>query len=115
PEAGDEPVTEEDLEREALQTVRGVGLKMSAEIHSAGYTKPIHLVFESDPERMSFITGLDRKKCKQILAQADKWYAQQTWSDEERAEHDDDREDFNEEIAERFQEATEALAEAEEV
>ena len=115
PDAGDEPVTEEDLEREALQMVRGVGVKMAVEIHSAGYTKPIHLVFEDDPERMSFITGLDRKKCKQVLAQADKWYAQQAWSDEERAEHDDDREDFVEEIAERFEEAKEALAEAEEV
>ena len=88
---------------------------MSVEIHSAGYTKPIHLVFEEDPERMSFITGLDRKKCKQVLAQADKWFAQQDWSDEEKAEHEDDRTDFSEEIAERHASATEALAEAEKV
>ncbi len=100
PQKGDLPVTEEDLERAALQGIRGVGERVAAALHEGGYPKPIHLVFEDDPDRVASLSGIDGKKAKQILAAAKKWYAQQTLSDEERAEHDEECADFLEEIGE---------------
>ncbi len=100
PDDGSAPVTEEDLEREALQVIRGVGAKVATAIHDAGYSKPVHLAFEDDVPRFAALTSLDPKKSKQILAAASKWYEQQNWSDEEKAEHADDREDLMEVLTE---------------
>lgn len=95
----DEFVTEADLEREALMKIRGVGEKVAAAIYDAGYAEPLFVAAENDPERFSKLTGLDLKKCKQILAASDKWYDQQGFSEEEREEHEQDFADFRAEFA----------------
>ncbi len=100
PRKGDQPVTEEDLERQELMKIRGVGDKVAEALHSAGYTRPLHLVFETSHERAAQMAGLDAKKCKQILAAADKWYQQQRFSDEEKEEHEEERTEFIEELEE---------------
>lgn len=84
---GDEVITGADLEREALMQIRGVGDKVASQLYEVGYTDPMFLVAEDDAERLSMLTGLDAKKCKQILSAADKWYQQQEFSEEEQADH----------------------------
>lgn len=100
PKGDDVPMTEEDLERAALEEIRGVGEKVAASLHGAGYTKPLHLAFETEPTRMARLAGIDEKKAKQISAAAEKWYKQRNWTAEELAEHEEDRADFLEEVAE---------------
>ena len=95
----DEFVTEADLEREALMQIRGVGDRVAAQLYDAGYTDPLFLVAENDADRLASLTQLDAKKCRQILAAADKWYQQQNFSDEEREEHAEEFEAFRQEFA----------------
>lgn len=84
---GTEVVTGADLEREALMKIRGVGDKVASQLYEVGYTDPMFLVAEDDADRLAMLTGLDAKKCKQILSAADKWYQQQEFSEEEQADH----------------------------
>lgn len=95
----DEFVTEADLEREALMQIRGIGDRVAAQLYDSGYTDPLFLVAENDPERLAALTQLDVKKCRQILAAADKWYQQQNFSDAEREEHEEEFEAFRAEFA----------------
>lgn len=110
----DQPMTEEDLEREALTQVRGVGEKVAESLHAAGYTKPLLLSFEDDAERMASLAGIDAKKAKQIIAAAAKWYGQKTFSEEELEEHREEREEFIEELEELMAEQAEQEASPEE-
>jgi N utilization substance protein A len=91
PKKGEQLTTEEDLERTALTEIRGVGEKVAVALHAAGYTRPRYIAWESDPERMARLSGLDEKKCKQIIATAAKWYAGLTLPDDERAEHEEEK------------------------
>lgn len=95
----DEFVTEADLEREALMKIRGIGDKVAAQLYDAGYTDPMFVVAEDSAERLASLTGLDVKKCKQILAAADKWYNQQGFSDDEKEEHQEEFEAIRQEFA----------------
>lgn len=95
----DEFVTEADLEREALMQIRGIGDRVAAQLYDAGYTDPLFVVAENDADRLAALTQLDVKKCRQILAAADKWYQQQNFSDDERAEHEEEFEAFRQEFA----------------
>jgi N utilization substance protein A len=106
----DLPMTEEDLEREALTQVRGVGDKVAESLHAAGYTKPLLLSFEEDAERMASLAGIDVKKAKQIISAAAKWYSQKTFSEEELEEHREEREEFIEELEELMAEQAEQEA-----
>jgi transcription termination/antitermination protein NusA len=110
----DLPMTEEDLEREALTQVRGVGEKVAESLHAAGYTKPLLLSFEDDADRMASLAGIDAKKAKQIIAAAAKWYSQKTFSEEELEEHREEREEFIEELEELMAEQAEQEASPEE-
>ena len=56
--------------------------------------------FETSHERAAQMAGLDPKKCKQILAAADKWYQQQRFTDEVKEEHEEERAEFIEELEE---------------
>ncbi|MFT6629761.1 MAG: N utilization substance protein A, partial [Flavobacteriales bacterium] len=103
----DGPMTEEDLEREALTQIRGVGEKVAESLHAAGYTKPQFLTYEDDAERMASLAGIEPKKAKQILAAATKWFAQKTLSADELEEQAEEREEFLEEIQEMFEEKQE--------
>ena len=103
PAEGSTAVTEEDVERETLQKIRGVGAATAAAVHAAGYTRPLHLVYETDAARLAAMSGIDPKKAKQLLAAAQQWYRLQQWSEEELAEHASDGADFAAELAERFE------------
>jgi N utilization substance protein A len=89
-------VTEEDLEKERLTEIRGVGDKMADDLHGAGYTDRRHLAWETDADRMSALTGLELKRCKQVLAAAAKWYEQQSRTPEEQEEEAEARAEFEE-------------------
>ncbi|MCB9506600.1 MAG: transcription termination/antitermination protein NusA [Myxococcales bacterium] len=103
PADGSAPVTEEDVEREALQRIRGIGAAVAVAVHAAGYTKPLHLVYETDADRLAAMSGIDGKKAKQLLGAAEKWHKQQRWSEEELSEQASEGEEFREELAERFE------------
>lgn len=103
-ETDDEIVTEADLERQALMKIRGVGEKMATQLYDAGYISPLFVVAENDPEQLATLTGLDLKKCQQILAAADKWYEQNEFSDEETEEHQETFEFIRQEFAVMAQE-----------
>lgn len=107
----DASMTEEDLDRQDLQSIRGVGEAVAQALFAAGYTRPIHLAFETDADRMAGLSGIDPKKARQVLAAAEKWMAQQRFSDEEREEHEDEREEFIESIADRWTDAQAEMAE----
>lgn len=113
-EADEEVVTEADLERQALMKIRGVGEKMATQLYDAGYISPLFVVAEDDPEQLATLTGLDLKKCQQILAAADNWYEQAEFSDEEIAEHNEQFEFIRQEFAVMAQELKNAELEAEE-
>jgi|SRR5690625_1944498 len=98
-DADDDIVTEADLERQALMKIRGVGEKMATQLYDAGYISPLFVVAEDDAEQLATLTGLDLKKCQQILAAADKWYEQSDFSDEEREEHQEQFEFIRQEFA----------------
>lgn len=97
-EDGDEFVTEADLERDALMKIRGVGEKVAAQLYDAGYTDPLFVAAANDADQLALLTGLDVKKCKQILSAADKWYNQQGFSDEEKEEHEEEFEAIRQEF-----------------
>lgn len=86
----DELLTAADLERDALTKIRGVGERVASLLYDSGFTDPIFLVAVQDPEPVTQLTGLNAKKATQILEAADKWYLQQEFSDEERAEHEEE-------------------------
>ena len=98
PKRGELPITEEDIERTDLMLIRGIGEKVAELLHGAGYTKPINLYFEDDPNRVSLLTELNFKKCRQLLVAARKWYKQQHFSKEVLEEHEEEREEWLEEI-----------------
>jgi N utilization substance protein A len=104
PKRGESPVTEEDLERQELTKVRGVGERMADALHAAGYTKPRYIAYETDAGRMAGLSGLELKRCKQILAMAVKWYEQAGYSADEREEHNEERQEFLGMITERWSE-----------
>lgn len=95
-------LTEEDLERQALAQLRGVGDKVAEVLHAGGYTKPNHLLMEKDAKRMAALTGLDFKKCRQLLAAAQKWAKMQKLSAEELAEIAEEAVDFGAALDERL-------------
>lgn len=95
----DDIITEADLERQALMKIRGVGEKMATQLYDAGYISPLFVVAENDAEQLATLTGLDLKKCQQILAAADKWYEQSEFSEEESAEHQEQFEFIRQEFA----------------
>jgi len=111
PKRGELPVTEEDIERQDLSKIRGVGEKVAVDLHAAGYTKPLYVSFEVDAERMARLSGLDPKKCKQIIATAKKWYEQEKFSEDVLEEHVEEREEFFELLAARVLAAAEDAAE----
>src|SRR5699024_6455297 len=90
---------EADLERQALMKIRGVGEKMATQLYDAGYISPLFVVAENDAEQLATLTGLDVKKCQQILAAADKWYEQSEFSEEEIEEHRETFEFIRQEFA----------------
>lgn len=98
-DADDEVITEADLERQALMKIRGVGEKMATQLYDAGYISPLFVVAENDAEQLATLTGLDVKKCQQILAAADKWYEQSEFSEEEIEEHRETFEFIRQEFA----------------
>lgn len=112
---GDDFVTEADLEREALMQVRGVGEKVAAQLYEAGYIEPLFLVAEDDADRLAQLTGLDVKKCKQILSAAEKWYSQQGFSEEEIAEHHEAFGHLRQEFIAMAEELARASASAEDI
>jgi transcription termination/antitermination protein NusA len=103
PRRGEQPITEEDLERQELTKIRGVGEKMAEQLHSAGYTRPRYLSYEDNAERMAALSGLDIKRCKQLLALASKWYEQQHYPADEVEEHQEERGEFLESVDEKYQ------------
>lgn len=103
PRRGEQPITEEDLERQELTKIRGVGEKMAEQLHSAGYTRPRYLSYEDNAERMAALSGLDLKRCKQLLALASKWYEQQHYPADEVEEHQEERGEFLESVDEKYQ------------
>jgi len=94
PRRGEQPITEEDLERQELTKIRGVGEKLAEQLHQAGYTRPRYLSYEDNAERMARLAGLDFKRCKQLLALASKWYEQQNYPADEAEEHQEERGEF---------------------
>jgi N utilization substance protein A len=94
PRRGEQPITEEDLERQELTKIRGVGEKLAEQLHQAGYTRPRYLSYEDNAERMARLAGLDLKRCKQLLALASKWYEQQNYPADEAEEHQEERGEF---------------------
>ncbi len=104
PKRDEGALTEEDLERQALEEIRGVGEKVAEALHAAGYTRPMHVVYEIDATRMSGLTGLDYKKCRQIQAAAQKWLTGRRLSDAEREEMEEERVDFVSALELRWQE-----------
>jgi N utilization substance protein A len=118
PRRGEAPLTEEDLEKQELTKIRGVGERMADALHEAGYTRPRYIAYEDDASRMSVLSGLELKRCKQIIAMAHKWYEQANYSAEEIEEHGEEKEEFLEALVERVAalpapEATETESEAE--
>ena len=99
----DAELTEEDLERDALTEVRGVGEKVAEALHAGGYTKPLFLAFEDNVDRVAALTGVEGKKAKQILAAAEKWFGQKQFSEDELEEHGEEKAEFLEEIEELHQ------------
>lgn len=99
----DAELTEEDLERDALTEVRGVGEKVAEALHAGGYTKPLFLAFEDNVDRVAALTGVEAKKAKQILAAAEKWFGQKQFSEDELEEHGEEKAEFLEEIEELHQ------------
>jgi N utilization substance protein A len=107
PEEPADSLTEADLEREALTDVRGIGEKVAHTLYDAGYQTPLHLVAEDNAERLSELTGLDLKKCKQILASAEKWYEQEDFDEMDREEHEEEFEFIREDLEELVEDARE--------
>jgi N utilization substance protein A len=103
PRRGEQPITEEDLERQELTKIRGVGEKLAEQLHHAGYTRPRYLSYEDNAERMARLAGLDLKRCKQLLALAAKWYEQQNYPADEAEEHQEERGEFLSLIDDRYQ------------
>jgi N utilization substance protein A len=103
PRRGEQPITEEDLERQELTKIRGVGEKLAEQLHQAGYTRPRYLSYEDNAERMARLAGLDLKRCKQLLALASKWYEQQNYPADEAEEHQEERGEFLSLIDDRYQ------------
>lgn len=91
PKRSGEALSEEELEREQLMEIRGIGDKVAAQIHTGGYLTPVQVALEDESNRFAALTGLDGKKSKQILAAAKKWLAQRGVSAEEAAEHEEIR------------------------
>ncbi len=91
PKRSGDALSEEELEREQLMEIRGIGDKVAAQIHGGGYLTPVQVALEDDANRFAALTGLDSKKSKQILAAAKKWLAQRGVSEEEAAEHEEIR------------------------
>ena len=103
PRRGEQPITEEDLERQELTKIRGVGEKLAEQLHTVGYTRPRYLFYEDNAERMARLAGLDLKRCKQLLALASKWYEQQNYPADEAEEHQEERSEFLGVIEDRYQ------------
>lgn len=103
PRRGEQPITEEDLERQELTKIRGVGEKLAEQLHTAGYTRPRYLFYEDNSERMARLAALDIKRCKQLLALASKWYEQQNYPAEEVEEHQEERGEFLSGIEDKYQ------------
>jgi N utilization substance protein A len=104
PRRGEQPITEEDLEKQELTKIRGVGEKMAEQLHEAGYTRPRYLAYEDNAERLATLSSLDLKRCKQLLALAAKWYEQQHYAPDELEEHQEERSEFRAHIDQRYQE-----------
>ncbi len=101
PRRGETPLTEEDLEKQELTRIRGVGERMADALHEAGYTRPRYIAYEDDASRMATLSGLELKRCKQIIAMAHKWYEQANYSEDEMEEHAEEKQEFLELLAER--------------
>ncbi len=76
-------MTEEDKEREALQLVRGVGAKVAAKLHEAGYTTVHHIAFAVDTDKMAESAGIPSKKGKQLNKAALEYLEREDGLDEE--------------------------------
>lgn len=103
-----ESLTEADLERQALTKVRGIGDKVAVNLYEAGYQTPLHIVAEEKADRLAELTGLDEKKAKQILAAAQKWYAQQNFDEAAIEENEEEFGFIREDLDELLEEAREA-------
>ena len=91
PKRSGEALSEEEIQREQLMEIRGIGEKVAEQIHRGGYLTPVQVALEDEAGRFAVLTGLDGKKSKQILAAAKKWMSQRGVSDEEAAEHEEIR------------------------
>lgn len=73
----------EELEKRELQTIRGVGGKVAAAIHKAGYHSVKSVAFAEDPEAMAAAAGIPMKKGKQLIHAAKTQVSRERkWDDE---------------------------------
>ncbi len=107
--------TESEGEIEALTEIRGVGEKLARTLHRAGYRGPLSLFYEDDPQRLKALTYLDFRKAQQLMASAAEWYDEAEFTDEQKAEHQNEAETFRAVMMSRLAESagkTEADADA---
>lgn len=64
----EDEMTPAELERKALQMVRGIGAKVAAKLHDAGYETYFHIAFlgQEETDEMAEAAGIPSKKGKQL-------------------------------------------------
>ncbi len=78
----------EELEKRDLQTIRGVGGKVAAAIHKAGYHSVLAVAFVTDSDKMAEDAGIPMKKGKQLIHAAKKQICIEKGWDEETFENE---------------------------